>query len=289
MNEEITKQDEALTASEIRAQVNRLQEGLQAVMKKDVHYGTIPGCGDKPALFKPGAEKILSTFRIAIEPIVTDLSTTDESHYRIETRATSMVSGSYLGSGIGEASSNEEKYRWRKAVCDEEFDATPEDRRRIKWSKGQQKAYQTKQVRTNSADIANTVLKMAKKRALVDACLTMTAASDCFTQDIEDMPAELAANIGGEQKPSIKQPQRKLKPAPTEKSGLNTSPMTNRISEPQRKRLWAISKSANVSEDTIRDYLKANYKLEHTAEIQRKDYDGIIQWLENGGDTGPEE
>ena len=34
----------------------------------------------------------------------------------------------------------------------------------------------------------NTVLKMAKKRAHVDAVLTATAASDIFTQDVEDMP-----------------------------------------------------------------------------------------------------
>ncbi len=37
------------------------------------------------------------------------------------------------------------------------------------------------------ADQYNTVLKMAKKRALVDAVLTATAASDCFAQDLEDL------------------------------------------------------------------------------------------------------
>ena len=40
------------------------------------------------------------------------------------------------------------------------------------------------------ADIYNTVKKMAKKRAFVDAMLTATAASDCFTQDIEEMVKE---------------------------------------------------------------------------------------------------
>jgi hypothetical protein len=38
----------------------------------------------------------------------------------------------------------------------------------------------------------NTVLKMAKKRAHVDAILTATAASDIFTQDVEDMPEVIA-------------------------------------------------------------------------------------------------
>ena len=46
----------------------------------------------------------------------------------------------------------------------------------------------------NPADHYNTVLKMAKKRALVDAVLTATAASDIFTQDLEDITANIAAN-----------------------------------------------------------------------------------------------
>ena len=38
------------------------------------------------------------------------------------------------------------------------------------------------------ADQYNTVLKMSNKRSLVAAVLNVTAASDIFTQDIEDMP-----------------------------------------------------------------------------------------------------
>ena len=46
------------------------------------------------------------------------------------------------------------------------------------------------------ADTYNTVLKMAKKRALVDATLTATAASDIFTQDLEDYtPPEVAEAV----------------------------------------------------------------------------------------------
>ena len=40
------------------------------------------------------------------------------------------------------------------------------------------------------ADTYNTVLKMAKKRAHVDAIITVTAASDIFTQDVEDLLPE---------------------------------------------------------------------------------------------------
>ena len=183
------------SASEIKEAVNVIQRVLQAVMKKDVHYGVIPGT-QKPTLYKPGAEKILSTFRIAVDPIVDDLSTDDVARYRVTARGISMNTGAHLGSGVGECSSDEEKYRWRRAVCDEEYDDTDDSRKRVKYSKGRDGGtYKTKQVRTCPADIANTVLKMAKKRAQIDMTLTVTAASDIFDQDLEDMPEEVRETV----------------------------------------------------------------------------------------------
>ena len=176
-----------LTAVDIRAQVNLVQEVMQAVMQKDVHYGTIPGT-PKPTLYKPGAEKLAQAFRIAVSYEVTDLSTPDSIRYRVTATGTHQTSGVVMGAGMGECSSSEEKYKWRKAY-DEEFAATPEDKKRIKYGK-----YTAKQVRTEPADLANTVLKMACKRAQVAMTLNVTAASDCFTQDIEDLPEELRPN-----------------------------------------------------------------------------------------------
>lgn len=214
MNEALAIQESRpLTAVEVRAQVNLIQEVMKGVMQKGQHYGVIPGCGDKPTLLKPGAEKLMMTFRLAADPQVQEIPTEDGMTFRVVCRITSQSTGVYLGSGLGEASTREEKYSWRKAICDEEFADTPEDRRRLKWFKGYQgnKDYQVKQVRTNPADIANTVLKMAKKRALVDAVLTVTAASDIFTQDIEEL-AE--SGVMSEQKPPIEKPKEKPKDAP---------------------------------------------------------------------------
>lgn len=207
----------ALTARDIRANVNLIQEVMKEVMKKDVHYGVIPGC-KKPSLYKPGSEKILSTFRLAVDPQVEDLSTEDCARFRVIARVTHIGSGQFVGSGIGECSSDEDKYRWRKAVCEEEFNETPEDRRREKWFKAYEKpAYQVKQVRTNVADVANTILKMAKKRAQIDATLTATAASDVFDQDIEDLPEELRPEHSESARPEIKPPQERQAPAPESK------------------------------------------------------------------------
>ncbi|MGL5935520.1 MAG: hypothetical protein ACRCZI_07845, partial [Cetobacterium sp.] len=175
------------TAVEIREQVNRVQEVMKAVMHNGVHYGTIPGCGDRPALLKPGAEKLMMTFRLAVKPIVVDMSDPGTCRYRVNALVTSATSGVFLGEGIGECSSAEEKYAWRRASVDQEWMEADPGSRREKWMRGKQgSAYKVKQVRSNPADVANTVLKMAKKRALIDAVLTVTAASDIFSQDIEE-------------------------------------------------------------------------------------------------------
>jgi hypothetical protein len=193
---------QAATPVEVRARVNLIQEIMRAVFKEGMHYGRIPGT-EKPTLFKAGSEVILATFRIAVEPVVDDLSTGDTFRYRVSCRGV-LPNGEVVGVGIGEASSDEEKYRWRKAVCQEEYDETPVDRRRAKWGKGRDgKAYQTWQVRTQPADVANTILKMAKKRAQIDLCLTATAASDVFTQDIEDLPEELHDTVAEPTKPTV--------------------------------------------------------------------------------------
>lgn len=185
----------SLTAADIRATVNLMQDVMLEVMKDGTHYGTIPGTKSK-SLYKAGAEKLMATFRLAAKPEVQDLSAGGEIAYRVTVNLLS-ASGAFVGAGIGECSSAEDKYSWRAAVCDEEFDETPENRRRVKFAKWQGRVEKKKQVRTNPADVANTILKMAKKRAQVDAVITATAASDIFTQDIEDLPAEVVAEIVG--------------------------------------------------------------------------------------------
>lgn len=191
MSNEITIHHDVQTADEIKAQVNRIQQVMKAVMKSDTHYGVIPGTR-KPTLYKAGSEVLLSTFRISVEPEIDDLSTGDEIRYRIRALGRHQTSDIVVGIGVGECSSNEEKYKWRDSICDEEFTATDEDRRRIKYQRQRNGGFTHRyQIRTEPADIANTVLKMAKKRAQIDMTLTALAASDIFTQDAEDLPEDM--------------------------------------------------------------------------------------------------
>ena len=257
------------TVAEVRANVNLIQDVMKSVMKKDVHYGTVPGCGNKPTLLKPGAEKIMATFKLSADPQIDDLSTSDSIRYRITVRLATFE-GVFVGSGIGECSSDEEKYKWRRAVG-KEFEETPEDRKRKKWRKGYNGGdeRQEEQIRTNPADLANTILKMAKKRGLVDAVLTSTAASDIFNQDIEDLPEEL---IGEEKKPSgkpdVDMPKEKKDAAPKDPSI---------ITEPQSKRLYAIARGSNYSNEDIKAHLNDDYNLASTKDIPKEFYEDIVE------------
>lgn len=270
----------ALTADQVVANVQRIQEVMKRVMKKDVHYGVIPGC-DKPTLYKPGSEVILTTFRIAVDPIIENLSTDDRAHYIVRTRGIHIGSGNVVGTGVGECSSDEEKYKWRAAVCDEEYDETPEDRRRMKWKKAK-KPYQVKQVRANHADIANTVLKMAKKRAQIDMTLTATAASDCFAQDLEDLPEGMDG--AGNGKAEIKEPQAKKPPKdnpPKDPAPEHTDNGLPKISAPQRKRFYAIWKGAGKDEVEVRDYLVATFGTDDSTKITKDGYKDACAWAES--------
>ncbi len=186
--------DRSLTAADLRVQVNLVQDVMRSIMRPDVHFGVIPGT-KKPSLYKPGAEVLCVTFRIADKYEIEDLSKDGIAHYRIRCVAVHQTSEMVLGEGMGECSSHEEKYKWRRAICKEEFEATPENMRRVKFSKYQGKVDKQEQIRTEPADQANTILKMACKRAKIAMVLNVTAASDIFTQDIEDLPEELRDQV----------------------------------------------------------------------------------------------
>ena len=175
------------SAVEIRQRVYLVQEVMHGIMKRETHYGTIPGT-QKPTLYKPGAEVLCVTFRVAQEYKIEDLSVQGVARYRVTCVGRHQMTGVALGEGVGECSSSEEKYKWRGVICKAELDATPENLRRKKYYKNGNTA---DQIRTEPADLANTILKMACKRAMIAMTLNVTAASDIFTQDIEDLPEEL--------------------------------------------------------------------------------------------------
>lgn len=206
----------SLTVREVAQQAMLIQEVMQAVMKPGEHYGKIPGCGDKPALLKAGAEKLSVTFRFSPK-FQTEIIDMGSGHreYRVVTSIYHLVTGAFIAEGVGSCSTMEGKYRYRggSRLCPHCGKAA------IKKSKfppkgaskstppgyycfakiggcGAEFAHDDSTIlnqseeKTENPDIAdtyNTVWKMAKKRSQVDATLTATGASDIFTQDIEEL------------------------------------------------------------------------------------------------------
>lgn len=158
----VMMQGGALNAADLKRQVAIVHQAMGAVMKDGLHFGKIPGCGPKPVLLKPGAEVLAFAFQLMPKYEIQQTNL-DKGHreYLITCEISHRPTSGYVGQGIGSASTLEKKFN-----------------------------------RGNPADVYNTVLKMAKKRAFVDAILTCTAASDCFTQDIEDDPETFGAPRG---------------------------------------------------------------------------------------------
>ena len=293
------------TATAIRSQREAIVQLMRDVMRDGIDYGTIPGT-PKPTLLKPGSEKLLSMFRLAVKPEVEDLSTPDTIRYRVRISILTIDGGVFVGEGIGEASSAETKYQWRKAICMEEWEDTPEDRRRRIWKKGQTGPYIVTQVRAEMEDVANTVLKMAKKRAQIDGTLTATAASDVFMQDLEDLkaagidpveegfeegaaepaerPAELpkkqppAQATPAEQKPLTPNYEQRTPPASQQKT-QSTQPQRGAvISESQARRFYAIWKQAGRTKEEVALYLGETFGIDSDRELLAKDYDKACAW-----------
>jgi len=176
-----------LSYEDIRGNTSLVKQAVAGIMIKDVDYGVIQGCGNKPSLFKPGAEKLALMFKLGCFLKVDDQSEPSETggivKYVVRTEIRHIPTGRELGIGVGMCSSAEEKYAWKKAICKAEFDATPDESKRIKYYRDGSIA---QQIRTNPHDLANTILKMAAKRSKIDGVLTVTAASDILSQDLEE-------------------------------------------------------------------------------------------------------
>lgn len=210
--------DMGLSVDQMARQVEKIQNLMKLLMREDEHYGIIPGT-KKRTLYKSGAEKLGFVFRMTPSFKIErhDLPG-DHREYEVICLLRHLETEKQVGEGIGSCSTMESKYRYR---YDNEEESTQKpvpieywDIRKTDPNKAQEilggKGYKPKKedngawiiYKTKSknkienpdiADVFNTVLKMAKKRAYVDAMITACAASDIFTQDLEDLAVNRAA------------------------------------------------------------------------------------------------
>jgi hypothetical protein len=194
-----------------KQRLQEFQSFVRDYLVEGEDFGKIPG-SPKPCLLKPGADKLCELYGLADDyQFIERIEDHDKGlyDYTLKCVLTDRRRGLLVSTGLGSCNSLEQKYRWRdskrlcpqcgketiikgkedygggflcfakKGGCGAKFSDT--DKSIIEQVTG-------RVVNENVADQKNTILKMAKKRAKIDATLSATRSSGVFTQDIEDMP-----------------------------------------------------------------------------------------------------
>lgn len=195
-----------VTADDLVARLGVIRDAMDNAMEEGVDYGRVPGT-DKPALLKPGAEKLGVLFQLDIQ-LVNEKTWGPGDHLTVVSHATvyHAITRARLGYGEGICTTREKKYAYRKA----ERECPTCGKANIRRSKNEAEGWYcwrktdgcgatfppnderiTSQPtgRVDNPDIPdewNTADKMASKRARVDAVLAVTGASALFTQDVDD-------------------------------------------------------------------------------------------------------
>lgn len=186
-----------------------LNEYVKSQMVPGVDFGAVPGTS-RMTLLKPGAEKLTELFRCTPE-FVCESKTEDWDRplfaYGYKCRIVFRETGQVIAEGVGACNSMEGKYRWRNAnrkcpACGKEavikgkaeygggwLCFKKKDGCGAKWADGAPEIEGQPAGKVENDDVydqQNTILKMAKKRAHVDAAIALARVSDLFTQDVGD-------------------------------------------------------------------------------------------------------
>ncbi len=202
------------------AKIGQFQSLVQKHLKQGMDYGLIPGT-QKPTLLKPGAEKILMLLGLRSEFEIID-STRDweKGFFQYQVRCSLYKGDRLITQGLGAANNREKK-----------------------WAK------------QDPFSIDNTVLKISKKRSLVDSALLVGSLSDIFHQDLDDL--DLSGQKASAQKRTV-----------TDQDG--------NISKAQAKRMFAIS---GGNADLVRVILDA-YGYQSSSDIPKTKYDEICSEIQ---------
>jgi hypothetical protein len=212
--------DFAISIIQAKERISLLQNFIREMMVPNVDYGLIPGC-QKPSLYKSGAEKLCDVYGFSKQLEITNRIEDWEKalfSYEVKVMLINKRTGLVEAEGIGSCNSRERKYKSQDGFT-----------------------------------ICNTILKMAKKRALVDAVLSATRSSGIFTQDIEDL--DLAPS--------------KAKPEP---------PITI-------NHVYALAKKSNIPTDFIKNILSEKYKVSSSTELSQSQVQDLYKYLKEASST----
>lgn len=194
----------------------------ELTLDRDVDFGVIPGT-KSPSLLKPGAEKIVWNYgletRYELEKAIEDY---EQGFFFYRFRCELWKNGIHITDGYGSSNSRERK-------------------------NGSASGF----------DVANTALKIAKKRALVDAAILVGQLSGMFTQDIENEMFTSKSDAYASKDPNAK------------------------ISSAQRTYFYAVASSNGYTKNEAKEFLtKHGYKS--AADITAGALDELCEALRQG-------
>lgn len=185
-----TPQEMAARLEDMKTKLNLVQQFFKEVMVPGQDYGVIPGT-DKPILLKPGAEKLNELYGYApAVKSVEEITDKETGFYRARVTVALIHrrTGTFVAEGVGEANTSEGRYRYRWLSENKLPAGIDKSSLHAEEREGRYGRYKTYRLENEDPwTLWNTVLKMAKKRALIDATLSATRSSGLFTQDVEDL------------------------------------------------------------------------------------------------------
>ena len=206
-----------------------LFNGANFTLKRDVDFGKPNAKLKKPILYKAGAETIRQQYGVF-------------DRYEIMHRIENFEQGFFM-------------YQFKCSLValinDKEYVVSE--------GYGSANTRESNTGNANAFDVANTKLKIAEKRALLDAVIKMAGLSSIFTQDIENDDFMKGADTITKAKPD---------------DGITTK---------QRARIFAISAQAGMSSEQCKTWL-ASKGFVSTKDIKQSDYDAICSDLERMAD-----
>ena len=194
----------------------------EVALNRDVDFGVIPGT-KTPSLLKPGAEKIVWNYGL-------------ETRYELEKAIEDYENGFFF-------------YRFRCELWKNGIHITD--------GYGSSNSREKKNGNASGFDVANTALKIAKKRALVDAAILVGQLSGMFTQDIENEVFTARADAFNAKDPNAK------------------------ISSAQRTYFYAVASSNGWTKTEAKNFL-TSHGYKSASDITVGALDALCEELRNG-------
>lgn len=221
----------AITFNEAKNRLVMLQTFVRELMIPGLDYGLIPGC-PKPSLFKSGAEKLCDIYGFSkLIAVINRFEDWHEGFFSYEVKATliNKRTGLVEAEGVGSCNCKERKYKSQDAF-----------------------------------NITNTILKMAKKRAIVDAVLSATRSSGIFSQDIEDFKGDKA-------------------PTPLRVLPIQPIQPDKSVSQKQLTDIFTLIKSQQIPLDRAKSLMIERYKFDESRKLTSSQADDFLVYLRNLG------